>query len=122
MTTDRPTIGTMLREARHRAGLSQTQVSDATGIMPQKISNAEAQGDVYPAILDRLARFYELDHDEVYAASGRIPPDLTAAIAGNLDAIRTVRRALDLPVMASTKGSAPPEEARSPRNDGESDE
>ena len=96
--TTTPTVGTMLREARHQAGLSQRQLSIQTGIDTGRISAWENDRDPapWPAALDTLIDFFSLDRDALYHAAGRVPPEITAALAHDLPLVREIRDRLGL--------------------------
>lgn len=101
--TDQPTArhpaSAMIREARLRAGLTQAELAEATGLTPSHVSVIESDRtdrSAYPAVLDRLIPALGLDRDTAYAAAGRIPAEITEAMTGNVSALRKVRKVLDL--------------------------
>lgn len=92
--------GAMIREARDRRGLTQVELGDAVGIGQAFIANAESGRKVItkPETVAKLAAALNLDTaqlDRLWALAGRIPPDIGHRLAGDYDAIRTVRAALD---------------------------
>lgn len=97
MTTATPTLGTMLREARHAAGLSQVDLSERTRIDQAHISRLENDKmPLYPALLDALIDALALDRDLTYHAARRLPGELRDALALDLPLMREVRDRLGL--------------------------
>jgi transcriptional regulator with XRE-family HTH domain len=92
MTTATPTLGTMLREARHAAGLSQVELSKHTRIDQAHISRLENDKmPLYPALLDTLIAALGLDRDATYHAARRLPAEIRDALAADLPLMREVR-------------------------------
>lgn len=60
-------FGTVLREARLRAGMTQTQLGNKCGIIPNKISNWELGGNGHPYMADlrRLCKGLGVSADEL---------------------------------------------------------
>ena len=89
----------LIRDARETAGLSQHQLARAIGTNPNYIWQIEAglTASGKPETYARIAEALSIDIDEIYAASGKVPPDLLAAITTSADTIRLVRRALETP-------------------------
>lgn len=89
-------LGEIVRAARESLGMTQREFAHYLGAPKSLISNMESQSEprTYPAALERIARIPGVDPDELWTAAGRIPPDLEARIAGNLDAVRKVRECL----------------------------
>jgi transcriptional regulator with XRE-family HTH domain len=68
-------FGQAVRAWRNKAGLTQEQVQDATGISAMKLSRIE-RGLVTPpgSILDQLATTLAVPRVDLYKAAGRLPP------------------------------------------------
>jgi transcriptional regulator with XRE-family HTH domain len=62
-----PGLGTYLREARHRASMTSSQVADALGVHQTTVSGWElGRGwNSMPRYVSRLANIYEVDEDEI---------------------------------------------------------
>lgn len=97
--TERHPAGAMIREARIAAGLTQPELAAQAGISASQVSAIESTRTdraTYPAVLDKIAPVLGIDRDDLYAAAGRIPAELTAAMTGNASALKKVRRTLNL--------------------------
>lgn len=84
------------REARERVGLLQRDVADAANVSQSYVANIETgrTTPTKPETIRALAAAVGVDPDVLFAAAGRIPDDLYAAIVGDVEVIRTVRRAI----------------------------
>ena len=92
MTEDRPPIADLLREARHRAGLTLAALADRTGLLSSRISDIEhGRKPTYPAALDALTEALGMDRDEAYIAAREVPPEIIDALSTNLPALRRLR-------------------------------
>jgi transcriptional regulator with XRE-family HTH domain len=79
--------------------MTQRAVADACGVHFTYVSKLE-NGANYIAcsesLLRALASLYAVDADELIALAGRCPEDIVSRISGDLVAIKTVRRALNM--------------------------
>lgn len=92
------TLGDRIKQARTALGLTQREVAAAAG-MSQGMLYMIEQGKRIPKRPDdiaALAAYLHISSDQVYAESGVVPPDILAALTGNLDAITRTREALGL--------------------------
>lgn len=94
--TDRTPFGAHVRMLRHRKGWTQREVAERAGISIAQVSMAETARTehLWSALIVRLADVYDADQDELFALAERVPPDLLAALRGNLANIRAARAAI----------------------------
>lgn len=92
-------LGQRIRAERQRRGWTQAELAHRMGenYTRKIVSQAETDPNVrrlWPALLADLARALDLDPDELWALSDRVPPDIEVRLRGNLDAIKRTRQAL----------------------------
>lgn len=95
----RTELGRLIRAARHQYGMTQAQFAELLETSGPMVRHAETTPDernVGPSLLARLAALPEVDTDQLYAAAGRIPPDIAEALTGDVSALRKVRKVLHL--------------------------
>lgn len=80
------TLGKLLKQLRHDAGLSQRAAAAAAGVSFPHISKIEAGHEVPSAeLLVALAKAYEVDPDELLLAADRLPEDIEDAVIAKKD-------------------------------------
>ena len=90
------TFADTFREARERAGLVQRDVADRIGSNRSYIGNVERGATVptKPETIRAMADVLGLDADVLFAAAGRVPDDLSAAIVRDVGSIKAARVAV----------------------------
>lgn len=93
-----------MRALRESHGLTQPAFAARINAPRSVISGLETgKLPPYPRVIENMADAFALDADEVYAMADRVPEDLVAALAGNLDAIRAARQAIGIPFTPTRK-------------------
>lgn len=78
---DTTSLGALLRELRHEAGLSQRAAAKSVGVSFPHISKVEAGHEVPSAeLLVAMATTYGADPDTVLLAADRLPEDVEDAV------------------------------------------
>lgn len=91
-------LGQMVREARLARGMTQRQLAELAGLHQNQVNGIENAHlpKYYPKLLNAIVDALDLDRDEVFALAGRITPDIEAELAGNVHALKRVRKELAL--------------------------
>ncbi|WP_239334519.1 helix-turn-helix domain-containing protein [Frankia sp. CiP3] len=86
--SDAVTLGAYLRRKRQEAGLSLRQLAARTGVSHSYLSRVE-YGDYHhpaPGTLQRIAHVLGIDHTDLFALAGYIPPETLPTFAAYLAA------------------------------------
>jgi transcriptional regulator with XRE-family HTH domain len=87
-------FGQTLLELRREAGLSQKRLAPALGVSHTYLSKLES-GTAHPSkdLVDRVARYFDYNHDVLLLAADRIPDDIVRILQDRPDeAIALLRR------------------------------
>lgn len=86
-------LGRQLRDARQTIGKSLKCAAPVVGVNYAHLSKLE-NGAAKPstALLERLAKAYNTDPDELFLAAGLVPPDVMELIHANLREIVSIVR------------------------------
>lgn len=92
---DTPTLGALLRDLRHAAGLSAPGVADLIGVTKATVYHWEQDHGQPPGkdATARLAALFAVDPDLLHVLAGRVPPDLAEALT-DYATVKRVRRCL----------------------------
>lgn len=95
-----PTVSEMLTAYRDRTGASFQAIADALGVTRGFAQNLVNGNRIprRPEDINALAALLGVDTDTVWVAANTIPPDLAQRLSVDLDAVRTVRAALNQPI------------------------
>ena len=102
MTDPRSAFGRTVRAAREAKGWRQVDLAAALDLDRRAVNRAEMMDEpatyVWPELIDQLADALDLDRDHLYALAGKVPPDVTDYLRGNLPALRRIRQEMDTPI------------------------
>jgi transcriptional regulator with XRE-family HTH domain len=101
-----PTLGSLLRDARHQAGLTLVTVAKQVGISVAHLSRVELDAPDHGAsvaMLGALAKALKVNVDTIFFAAGRVPPDLEQWLVTTEGAIALVRKQMARRKVKATK-------------------